>query len=113
MDTRLTSAPTIQSRITDNGQITGVTRDEVNDLAVVLNSGPLPASLTYLEERTIGPSLGADSIRSGVEASVVGLMLIVAFMLIYYKLSGVNAIVALLFNLIILVGLMAYIGAVM
>jgi preprotein translocase subunit SecD len=113
MDNRVTSAPTIQSRITDNGQITGVTRDEVNDLALILKSGALPASLTYLEERTIGPSLGADSIRSGIEASVVGLLLIVAFMLIYYKLSGVNAIVALLFNLIILVGLMAYIGAVM
>ncbi len=113
MDNRVTSAPTIQSRITDNGQITGVTRDEVNDLALILKSGALPASLTYLEERTIGPSLGADSIRSGIEASVVGLVLIVAFMLIYYKLSGVNAIVALLFNLIILVGLMAYIGAVM
>jgi preprotein translocase subunit SecD len=70
-------------------------------------------NLTYLEERTIGPSLGADSIRSGVTASIVGLVLIVMFMLIYYKLSGVNAIVALIFNLIILLGLMAYIGAVM
>jgi preprotein translocase subunit SecD len=113
MDNRVTSAPTIQSRITDNGQITGVTRDEVSDLALILKSGALPAQLTYLEERTIGPSLGADSIRSGIEASVVGLLLIVAFMLIYYKLSGVNAIIALLFNLVILIGLMAYIGAVM
>ena len=113
LDNRVTSAPTIQSRITDNGQITGVTRDEVTDLALILKSGALPAQLSYLEERTIGPSLGADSIRSGVEASVVGLLLIVAFMLIYYKLSGVNAIVALLFNLVILIGLMAYIGAVM
>ena len=113
LDNRVTSAPTIQSRITDNGQITGVTPDEVNDLALILKSGALPATLSYLEERTIGPSLGADSIRSGIEASVVGLLLIVVFMLIYYKLSGVNAIVALLFNLIILIGLMAYIGAVM
>jgi len=113
LDNRITSAPTIQSRITDNGQITGVTPDEVADLALILKSGALPATLTYLEERTIGPSLGADSIRSGVEASVVGLLLIVAFMLVYYKLSGVNAVVALLFNLIILLGLMAYIGAVM
>ena len=108
------SAPTIQSRITDNGQITGVsTQTKCSDLALILKSGALPATLTYLEERTIGPSLGADSIRSGVEASVVGLLLIVAFMLIYYKLSGVNAVVALIFNLIILLGLMAYIGAVM
>jgi preprotein translocase subunit SecD len=113
LDNRVTSAPTIQGRITDTGQITGVTRDEVTDLSLILKSGALPATLTYLEERTIGPSLGADSIRSGIEASVVGLLLIVAFMLIYYKLSGVNAIVALLFNLIILIGLMAYIGAVM
>jgi len=113
LDNRITSAPTIQSRITDNGQITGVTRDEVNDLTLILKSGALPAQLTYLEERTIGPSLGADSIRSGVTASIVGLLLIVAFMLIYYKLSGVNAVVALIFNLVILLGLMAYIGAVM
>jgi preprotein translocase subunit SecD len=113
MDSRVTSAPTIQSRITDNGQITGVTRDEVNDLSLILKSGALPAKLTYLQEQTIGPTLGADSIRSGVTASVVGLLLIVAFMLIYYKLSGVNAIVALIFNLVILIGLMAYIGAVM
>jgi preprotein translocase subunit SecD len=113
LDNRVTSAPTIQSRITDNGQITGVTRDEVNDLSLILKSGALPAKLTYLQEQTIGPTLGADSIRSGVTASVVGLLLIVAFMLVYYKLSGVNAIIALIFNLIILLGLMAYIGAVM
>jgi preprotein translocase subunit SecD len=79
----------------------------------VLRSGALPAELDYLEERTIGPTLGADSIRSGVIASVVGLLMIIVFMLAYYKLSGVNAVVALLFNLIILLGLMAYIGAVM
>jgi preprotein translocase subunit SecD len=113
MDNRVTSAPTIQSRITDNGQITGVTRDEVNDLSLILKSGALPAKLTYLQEQTIGPTLGADSIRSGVTASIVGLLLIVAFMLIYYKLSGINAIIALIFNLVILLGLMAYIGAVM
>src|ERR1041384_773364 len=113
LDNRVTSAPTIQSRITDQGQITGVTRDEVNDLSLILKSGALPATLTYLEEQTIGPSLGADSIRSGVTASVVGRLLILAFMLLYYRLSGVNAVVALIFNLIILLGLMAYIGAVM
>jgi preprotein translocase subunit SecD len=66
-----------------------------------------------MQERTIGASLGADSIKSGIVASVVGLMLIISFMLVYYKLSGVNAVVALIFNLIILLGLMAYIGAVM
>ena len=76
-------------------------------------AGSLPATLTYLEERTIGPSLGADSIRSGVMASTVGLVLIILFMLAYYKLAGVNALVALLLNLVILLGLMAYVGAVM
>ena len=114
LEGRVRSAPEIQSRISNEGRITGTfTPEEVQDLSITLKSGALPASLTYLEERTIGPSLGADSVRSGVLASVVGLVLIVAFMLIYYKLSGVNAVIALVFNLVILLGLMAYIGAVM
>jgi preprotein translocase subunit SecD len=69
--------------------------------------------MTYLEERVIGPTLGADSIRSGVTASLAGLFLVVAFMLVYYKLSGVNAIIAMVVNLIILLGMMAYMGAAM
>src|SRR6202011_4392950 len=89
------------------------TQQEAQDLSLILRSGALPATLTYLEQRTIGPSLGADSIRSGVLASSIGLLSITIFMLIYYKLSGVNAIIALIFNLVILLGLMAYIGAVM
>lgn len=114
LDGRVQSAPEIQGRITSEGRISGAfTQEEVTNLSLVLRSGALPASLTYLEERTIGPSLGADSIRSGVIASAVGLLLIIVFMLIYYKLSGVNAVVALVFNLVILLGLMAYIGAVM
>ena len=114
LDNRVFSAPTIEGRITDQGRITGsFTQQEAQDLSLVLRSGALPASLTYLQEQTIGPSLGADSIRSGVIASVVGLVLIVMFMLIYYRLSGVNAVIALVFNLVILLGLMAYIGAVM
>src|SRR5690349_4352809 len=114
LDGKVQSAPRIESRITTEGRITGsFTQEEVTNLSLILRSGALPATLTYLEERTIGPSLGADSIRSGVTASVVGLLLVIVFMLIYYKLSGVNAVVALLFNLIILLGLMAYIGAVM
>jgi preprotein translocase subunit SecD len=114
LDGRVQSAPRIESRIQSEGRITGsFTTEEVQNLALILRSGALSASLTYLEERTIGPTLGADSIRSGVMASVVGLMLVVVFMLIYYKLSGVNAVVALVLNLIILLGLMAYIGAVM
>ena len=114
LDGRVQSAPRIESRISTDGRITGsFTSEEVQNLSLILRSGALPATLTYLEERTIGPSLGADSIRSGVLASFVGLMLVVVFMLIYYKLSGVNAVVALVFNLVILLGLMAYVGAVM
>jgi preprotein translocase subunit SecD len=114
LDGRVQSAPRIDSRITTEGRITGsFTQDEVQNLSLILRSGALPAKLDYLEERTIGPSLGADSIRSGIIASVVGLLLIVSFMLVYYQLSGVNAVIALIFNLIILLGLMAYVGAVM
>ena len=114
LDGRVQSAPRIDGRITTDGRISGsFTQEEVANLSLILRSGALPASLTYLEERTVGPSLGADSIRSGVLASIVGLLLVVSFMLVYYKLSGVNAVVALTFNLTILLGLMAYIGAVM
>jgi preprotein translocase subunit SecD len=114
LDKRVRSAPRIDGRITDQGTIYGsFTTEEVTDLSLTLRSGALPASLTYLEERVIGPSLGADSIRSGVIASLAGLILVVAFMLFYYRLAGVNAVVALIMNLIILIGLMAYFGATM
>jgi len=114
LDGRVQSAPRIDGRITGEGRISGsFTQQEAQDLSLVLRSGSLPATLSYLEERTIGPTLGADSIRSGVVASAIGLLLIVVFMLVYYKLSGVNAVVALIFNLVILLGLMAYVGAVM
>ena len=114
LDGRVQSAPRIESRINSEGRITGsFTNEEVQNLSLVLRSGALPAQLTYLREQTIGPSLGADAIRSGVTASIVGLLLVIAFMLVYYRLSGVNAVVALILNLIILLGLMAYAGAVM
>jgi preprotein translocase subunit SecD len=114
LDGRVQSAPTIEGRITTDGQISGsFTQEEVQNLSLILRSGALPARLTYLQELTIGPTLGADSIRAGVIASLAGLVLIVVFMLVYYRLSGVNAVVALVFNLIILLGLMAYVGAVM
>jgi preprotein translocase subunit SecD len=114
LDGRVVSAPRIESRITDEGRITGsFTSQEVSDLALVLRSGALPASMSYLEERVIGPSLGAESIRSGVLASLTGLSLVILFMLFYYKLSGINAIVAMVFNLVILLGMMAYFGAAM
>ena len=114
LDHRVSSAARIETKINDEGRITGsFTSQQVADMSLILRTGALPAGLTYLEERVIGPSLGADSIRSGVLASLVGLFLVVAFMLVYYKLSGVNAVVALLFNLVILLGLMAYFDAVM
>jgi preprotein translocase subunit SecD len=114
LDKRVQSYPTIEGRITDEGRITGnFTNEEVADLSLILRSGALPASMSYLEERTIGPSLGADSIRSGVTASLAGLTLVIVFMLFYYKLSGINAVVAMVFNLIILLGMMAYVGATM
>jgi preprotein translocase subunit SecD len=114
LDNRVVSAPRLEGRITDQGRISGgFTTEMANDLALTLRSGALPASLTNLEERVVGPTLGQDSIRAGVIASATGLFLIMMFMLIYYKLSGVNAIVALVFNLVILLGLMAYIGATM
>jgi preprotein translocase subunit SecD len=114
LDGRVQTAPTIQSRIDYEGQITGTfSSQEAADLALTLRSGALPASLTYLEERTVGPSLGAESVRSGVTAALGGLLLVMLFMLVYYKLAGFNAFTSIVVNLIILLGLMAYLGAVM
>ena len=114
LDGRVQTAPQIQSRITDEGRITGsFSQAEAADLSLVLRSGALPASLTYLEERTVGPTLGADSIRAGVAASMAGLIAVALFMLVYYRLAGINAIVAVGMNLLILMGFMAYVGAVL
>jgi preprotein translocase subunit SecD len=113
LDDRVMSAPTIQGRIVDQGQITGITREEMLDLVITLKSGALPAQLTYLEERTVGPSLGRSSIEAGVAASIGGLALVVLFMVFYYRLTGLNAVVSIVVNLIILLGLMAYLGATM
>jgi preprotein translocase subunit SecD len=114
LDKKVESAPTIQSRIDDSGRITGrFGQQEANDLALVLRAGALPASIVYQEERTVGPSLGADSIRHGVQASVVALLAVMVFMVIYYRLSGINAVVALLLNLVILLAALAYFGAVL
>jgi preprotein translocase subunit SecD len=114
LDNRMQSVANIQERISDQGRISGnFTREEVNDQALMLRSGALPAGLDYLEERTVGPTLGADSIRAGVTASLGGLLLVALFMLAYYKLSGINAIVSVVANLVILLGFMAQIGAVM
>jgi preprotein translocase subunit SecD len=114
LDNRVFSAPRIESRITDQGQITGsFTTQEAQDLSLVLRSGALPASLTYLEERTVGPSLGRDSIRAGISSALGGLLLVVLFMMFYYKLTGLNALISIVVNLVILLGMMAYLGATM
>jgi preprotein translocase subunit SecD len=113
LDERVMSVATIQGRITDSGQITGITREEMLDQVITLKSGALPASMDYLEERTVGPSLGQDSIRAGVTASLTGLSLVVVFMLVFYKLTGVNAVVSIGVNLLILLGLMAAIPVTM
>lgn len=112
LDGSVISAPTIQGVIYDRGQITGnFTAESAYDLALKLRSGALPASLEYQEERTVGPSLGADSIRSGIMASILGLVSVVVFIALYYKLSGLNAVIALMLNLLILVGALAYFSA--
>ena len=114
LDHKLQTAPTINGRIDDTGVIEGqFGQQEANDLALVLRSGALPASIKYLEERTVGPSLGADSIRHGVQASVISLIVVMVFMVIYYRLSGINAVVALILNLVILLAALAYFGAVL
>ena len=112
LDGSVFSAPVIQSPIYDQGQITGqFTLEEAQNLALTLRSGALPASLEYQEERTVGPSLGADSIRTGVMASAVAFAGVILFILFYYRLSGINAVVALMLNLLMLLGAMAYFAA--
>ena len=104
----------IESGIRDQGEITGsFTQTEVDNLSLMLRTGALPASISYLETRTVGPSLGAASIRQGVIAALAGMLAVMAFMLIYYRGSGVNADLALVLNLIILLGFMGYSHAVL
>jgi preprotein translocase subunit SecD len=112
LDNKVMEVAVIKSEIGDSGVIEGrFTDQEAKDLALILNSGALPAGIKYLEERTVGPSLGADSIRSGVEAAVVGMLAVLIFMLVYYHGAGINADVALILNLIILLGFLGFSGA--
>jgi preprotein translocase subunit SecD len=102
----------IKSQIFDSGEISGkFTKESAEDLALTLRSGALPAPIEYLEERTVGPSLGEDSIRAGVRASLVGLAMVVLFMLVYYRGSGVNAVVALILNVILMMAGLIIFGA--
>src|SRR5688500_7596548 len=113
LDERVMSVATIQDRINDNGQINEISREEMTELVITLKSGALPSIRTYEEERTVGPSLGRESIEAGVMASVGGLALVILFMLFYYRLTGMNAIISIVVNLVILLGMMAYLGATM
>jgi preprotein translocase subunit SecD len=114
IDGKVITAPVIQSKIGRNGQITGdFTREEAANTAVQLRSGALPIPLVIEEERTVGPALGADSIRDGVHASLLGAGLVFLFMAVYYNLTGMFANLALIVNVIILLGLMSAAGATM
>jgi preprotein translocase subunit SecD len=103
------SAPVIQERISGgHAQITGTfTMDEARDLAIVLRAGALPAPVNILEERTVGPSLGSDSIKQGIMATLIGTLLVILFMIIYYRLSGGIADLALLINIVLVLGVLA------
>jgi preprotein translocase subunit SecD len=114
LDHRVDSAPVINGKIEDSGMIEGnFSQESAHELALILRAGALPASIKYLEERTVGPSLGADSIRHGVQASILSLVVVMIFMVFYYRLSGANAVLALILNLVILLAAMAFFGAVL
>jgi preprotein translocase subunit SecD len=114
LDNKVQEVAVIKDAIRDTGVINGrFTQQQTQDLSMTLRSGALPAGIKYLEERTVGPSLGADSIRSGVRAAMVGMFAVLIFMLIYYRWAGVNADIALILNLVILLGFMGYFGAVL
>ncbi len=113
LDGKVMSAPVIQTAILGgSGQISGsFTVEQANDLALVLRSGALPAELTIVEQRSVGPSLGKDSVDAGLMASIIGLIAVLAFMLVSYRLFGVFANLALVANLFLLVGILSALGA--
>ncbi len=114
LDNQIRTAPTIQNRIEDSGRITGMAnQQEASDLSLVLRAGSLPAGIKVNEERTVGPSLGADSIKEGIYAGLAGLVAVILAMLVYYKKAGVNAVLALILNAIILLACLGYFGAVL
>jgi len=112
LDGNVQSAPRIRSQIGDSGIIEGgFTQQEVEDLSTVLRSGALPAGIVYLEERSVGPALGQDSIDQGLKAGIIGLSLVVLTMFVVYRLTGINAILALSLNIVLIFGALAYFGA--
>jgi preprotein translocase subunit SecD len=110
LDNKVQEVASIKEPIRDQGSISGgrMNEQQAKDLSMVLRSGALPASIKYLQEETVGPSLGADSIRSGVRAAVIGMVAVLIFMLVYYRGAGINADVALIMNLIILLGFLGW-----
>jgi preprotein translocase subunit SecD len=114
LDNQIVSVATIQSKIEDSGRITGLGSEEESvDLSRYLRSGSLPAGVKYAEERSVGPSLGSDSIRAGIISGLCGLAAVVVAMVLYYKRSGANAVLALILNAIVLLAAMSYLDAVL
>jgi preprotein translocase subunit SecD len=115
LDGKVQEVANIKEAIRDTGEISGgsMSQQQAKDLSMILRSGALPAGIKYLEERTVGPSLGTDSIRHGVNAAIIGMLAVLIFMLVYYRAAGINADIALLLNLIILLGFMGYFEAVL
>jgi preprotein translocase subunit SecD len=115
LDNKVQEVANIKEPIRDTGEISGgnMNQQQAKDLSMILRSGALPAGIKYLEERSVGPSLGTDSIRHGVSAAIVGMLAVLIFMLIYYRAAGINADIALILNLIILLGFMGYFEAVL
>jgi preprotein translocase subunit SecD len=114
LDNQIRSVATIESAIRDTGRITGAfAQQEASDLSLVLRAGSLPAGILYLEERTVGPSLGADSIQQGLRAGIIGVVAVVLVMLAYYKKAGINATLALILNALILIAALSYFDAVL
>jgi preprotein translocase subunit SecD len=114
LDGKVLQAPNIKNQISDQGVIEGQpSQEEAQDLALNLKAGSLPASVKYEQENTVGPSLGADSIRQGFIAGIAGVLAVIVVMLVYYKKSGINATLALILNAVILVACLSYFDAVL
>src|SRR6202008_409576 len=112
LDNKVREVASINSAIRDSGEIEGgFTQQQANDLSLMLRTGALPATISFLETRTVGPSLGAASVPQGGGAAIGGLLAVMVFMLIYYRGSGINADLALILNLIILLGFMGFTGS--
>lgn len=115
LDGKVQEVANIKEAIRDTGEISGgsMSQQQAKDLSMILRSGALPAGIKYLEERTVGPSLGSDSIRHGINAAIIGMLAVLIFMLVYYRGAGINADIALILNLIILLGFMGFFEAVL